>query len=69
MLPADRIFMMGPAQASIVKLRKMFRYEITITPLKGPSSWIQNTLYPQMASICRNNPAEVVIDVDPMNLM
>ena len=68
-LPADRVSMTGPAQANIVKLRKMFRYEITIVPLSGPAGWVQKLLYPQMASICRGNPAEVVIDVDPMNLM
>jgi primosomal protein N' (replication factor Y) (superfamily II helicase) len=69
MLPADQISMFGPAQAGIIKLRKLFRYEITIIPLSGPPGWIQKLLYPQMASICRENPAEVVIDVDPMNLM
>ncbi|MBT3198436.1 MAG: primosomal protein N' [Phycisphaerales bacterium] len=69
LLPAERIFMMGPAQAGIIKLRKMFRYEITVTPLSGPSGWVQNVLYPQMGSLSRSNPAEVVIDVDPMNLM
>ena len=68
-LPADRVSMMGPAQADIVKLRKMFRYEITIIPSSGPAGWVQKLLHPQMASICRSNPAEVVIDVDPMNLM
>ncbi len=69
MLPPERISMVGPAQAGIVKLRKMFRYEITVTPLSGSPGWIQKLLYPQLASICRSNPAEVVIDVDPMNLM
>ncbi len=69
MLPADRISMLGPAQAGIAKLRKMFRYEILVTPSSGPPGWIQKLLYPQLASICRANPAEVVIDVDPMNLM
>jgi primosomal protein N' (replication factor Y) (superfamily II helicase) len=68
-LPPDRISMVGPAQADIVKLRKLFRYEITITPSSGPPGWIQKLLYPQMPSISRNNPAEVVTDVDPMNLM
>ncbi|MDP6636557.1 MAG: primosomal protein N' [Phycisphaerae bacterium] len=68
-LPSDRISMIGPSQADIVKLRKMFRYEITIIPSSGSPGWIQKLLYPQMASICRSNPAEVVIDVDPMNLM
>jgi primosomal protein N' (replication factor Y) len=68
-LPGERVSMIGPAQANIVKLRKMFRYEITIIPSSGPAGWVQKLLYPQMASICRGNPAEVVIDVDPMNLM
>ncbi|MCP4374755.1 MAG: primosomal protein N' [bacterium] len=68
-LPQDRISIVGPGQAGIVKLRKMFRYEITITPLSGPPGWIQKLLYPQMAAISSQNPAEVVTDVDPMNLM
>jgi len=69
MLPPDRVTMIGPAQAGVVKLRKMFRYEITVMPLSGPAGWIQKLLYPQLPSICRSNPAEVVVDVDPMNLM
>jgi len=68
-LPTDKIAMIGPAPAGIVKLRKMFRYEITVRPLSGPPGWIQKLLYPQLPSICHSNPAEVVIDVDPMNLM
>jgi len=65
-----KVSIIGPGPAEIVKLRKMFRYHILVIPSKDtPPGWVQKTLYPQMPSICRANPAEVIADVDPMMLI
>ncbi len=59
--------MIGPMPAGIQKIRDEFRFEILITLRRGGAC--QRVLYPQMEQIVRDIPADVIADVDPLNLM
>lgn len=66
-LPAREVRMLGPQPAMVRKVRNQFRFQILlITPRPG---MVQNALGARMEAICRDNPAEIIADVDPMHLM
>ncbi|MDP7636136.1 MAG: primosomal protein N' [Phycisphaerae bacterium] len=73
------ITMMGPKRAEIEKIRDRFRFDILLilgarndrdtgSDQRAPG-WMQRVLYPRMEEICRGIRAEVLADVDPVNLM
>ncbi|MCD4823244.1 MAG: primosomal protein N' [Phycisphaerae bacterium] len=66
-LPADKVTFIGPQQAEFVKIRKQFRFHILL--ITSNAGVIQNILHPKMREITKDIPAEVLADVDPMNLM
>jgi primosomal protein N' (replication factor Y) len=66
-LPADEVTFWGPDPAGIRKIRSQFRFQLLlITRRPGV---IQRVLAGRMADLCRDIPAEVVADVDPVNLI
>lgn len=67
LLPTDGVLMMGPQQAGIIKIRNQFRFEILLT-LRQPGL-VQQIIGPRMEQICRDIPAEIIADIDPMNLV
>lgn len=70
LLPQKGVVMMGPKQCGIEKIRGLFRWEILLTVVaRKEGAWVQKLLYPRMESFCRGARAEVLADVDPMNLM
>jgi len=65
-LPAGSI-MWGPSEAGVLRIRGHFRHQIlVISPRAG---LVQKALAGRMKSITRDIHAEVVADVDPVNLL
>jgi len=61
------VTLIGPQPAGVKKIRNHFRFQILLT-CERPGR-IQQMLSPRMEAICRDAPAEVIADVDPINLM
>ncbi len=67
-LPLDQVVMYGPQPAGVARLRGKFRFEILL--LTGEAGLVQRLLAPRLAPIARTaSPAEIIADVDPVNLM
>ena len=67
-LPLDQMVMYGPQKAGIVRLRGKFRFEILL--VTAHAGLIQRLVRPRLAQIARSAaPAEIIADVDPVNLM
>lgn len=66
-LPREGVKIFAAAPAEFIKIRNMFRFSILM--ISDKPGVVQHVLGPQMASIVRNIHAEILIDVDPMNLL
>ena len=66
-LPHEGIRVFGAAPAEFIKLRNMFRFEILV--ISDKPGVVQHVLLPQMGSIVQKIHADILIDVDPMNLL
>ena len=66
-LPGGSAKIVGPQPAGVFKIRDRFRFQILIiTPTAGV---VQQHVGPLMPQILRDNPAEIIADVDPVQLM
>ena len=57
----------GPQPAGVQKIRDQFRFEILLNCLRPGQ--LQQHLFGRMEALCGKIPAEVVADVDPVNLL
>ena len=65
-LPAE-LTLWGPMEAGVLKIRNYFRHQILV--LSRRPGVVQKALAGQMEAITRNIHADVIADVDPMNLI
>jgi len=65
-LPPD-IRLMGPMPAGVQKIRNLFRYQILLTAARA--GHIQHVVSPRWAELTKNIDAEIIADVDPVNLL
>ena len=64
----DQAVIQGPQPAGVLRLRGKFRFEILL--LTAHAGLIQRLVRPRLGPIARSAaPAEIVADVDPVNLM
>jgi len=67
LLPPGAATMIGPQQAGVFKIRRRFRFQILlICPRAGI---VQQHLGGRLGEIAASNPAEIIADIDPVNLM
>ena len=66
-LPQEGVEVLGPQPAGVKKIRDQFRFQILLISPRG--GFIQEFLSPRMSALCGDLRAEVVADVDPVNLM
>ena len=67
LLPPGEVRIVGPQPAGVLKIRNQFRHQILlICPRPGQ---IQQALFGRIEGLCRDNPAEVIADVDPIHLL
>ena len=59
--------MFGPQPAGVRKIRGQFRFQILV--IVSQAGLVQREIRPHMERLSRSNPAEVVADADPINLM
>ena len=57
----------GPQPAGVPRIRDQFRWQILLVLDRAGA--IQQTLFPQMESLCHGLGSDVVADVDPINLI
>jgi primosomal protein N' (replication factor Y) len=63
----DGVTFWGPSEAGVLKIRNQFRHQILIvTPRPG---MVQKALAGRMEALTKDIPAEVIPDVDPVNLV
>lgn len=67
LLPPRAVLITGPQKAGIIKIRNQFRFEILLTVNQG--GLVQKILNPKIEEIIRENSAEIIVDVDPVNLV
>ena len=67
LLPCEQVRLIGPHQAEFAKLRNRFRFHILL--ITSRPGVVQQILHPQMPQITRSIPAEILPDVDPINLL
>ena len=67
-LPLDQVMMYGPQPARVARLRGKFRFEVLLLTIQA--GLIQRLVAPRLAPIAKTaSPAEIIADVDPINLM
>jgi len=67
-LPLDQVMMYGPQPTGVARLRGQFRFEILL--FTAQAGLIQRLIAPRLAPITKAaSPAEIIADVDPLNLM
>ena len=66
-LPDEGVDMVGPMPAAIAKIRDHFRFQVLLIARRG--GLIQQFVSPRMEWLCKDLHAEVVADVDPVNLV
>ncbi|MDY6913903.1 MAG: primosomal protein N' [Planctomycetota bacterium] len=66
-LPAGEVKMLGPQPAGVKKVRNRFRFQILL--IAARPGLVQQYLTPRMAEMLKDNPAEVIADADPVNLL
>jgi primosomal protein N' (replication factor Y) len=59
--------MIGPQPAAVKRIRNQFRFEIQLFTSRAGA--VQQALLPHMDELCRQARAEIVADVDPVNLL
>ncbi len=67
LLHNEDVKIFGPQPAGVRKIRKQFRFQILV--IFSQPGMVQGVIGPQMERLSRSNPAEVVADADPINLM
>ncbi len=67
LLPGDKVTIAGPQPALVKKIRDQFRFQILL--IARHADLVQQALRPHMRALCREAKAEVIADVDPVNLM
>ncbi len=67
LLPAGQVIMIGPQQAEFIKLRNQFRFHILV--ITNQPGLVQNALAGQLGQITRDIHAEIIADVDPINIL
>ncbi len=66
-LPRDGVTFIGPQQAVLARIKDRFRFHlILISPRPG---LIQDALNPRLPDLQKKIPADIIIDVDPVDLM
>ncbi|MFP4054075.1 MAG: hypothetical protein ACLFV7_09450, partial [Phycisphaerae bacterium] len=66
-LPGEVVQVMGPMPAGVRRIREQFRSQVLL--VSSRAGYIQQVLSPRMAELMRDNPAEIVPDVDPLSLV
>ncbi|MCK4601408.1 MAG: primosomal protein N', partial [Phycisphaerae bacterium] len=66
-LPAGEVTFFGPAPTGVPRIRNQFRFQILLITRRG--GFVQQILARQMEAISRGIRAEVIADVDPVNLL
>ena len=66
-LPPGKVAIYGPQPAAVRKIKNQFRFQLLLV-FEQPGA-VQEALFPRMEAICRDCPAELVADVDPIQLM
>ncbi len=66
-LPKEHAQIFGPMPAPVFKIKDKFRFEVLVKTDRA--GLVQDALGPQMAELSRKCHAEIIADVDPMNLM
>ncbi len=66
-LPSDLAQVIGPMPAPVFKIKDRFRFQVLVKTARP--GLVQDALGPQMAELSRKCHAEIIADVDPMNLM
>lgn len=67
LLSCEKVSITGPQPAGVVKIRGQFRFEILL--VTSDAGAMQRLLRPRMGDMCRAAGAEVIADVDPVNLL
>ncbi|MFB3891439.1 MAG: primosomal protein N' [Phycisphaerae bacterium] len=65
--PSQAIRIIGPQPAQVLKVRNEFRFDILLMSARPGA--IQQLLAGRMDAICRPITAEIIADVDPVNLL
>ncbi len=66
LLAGKPVTIQGPQPAIVRKIQNLFRFQVLLTASSGV---IQASISPHMENLCRHLPAEVIPDVDPVNLL
>ncbi len=66
-LPKDHVAMFGPMAAGVPRIKNQFRFQIVLTCRRA--GMIQQLLAPRMETLCKDIPADVIADVDPVSLI
>jgi len=66
LLAGKSVDIQGPQPAIVRKIQNLFRFQVLLTAAAGV---IQTHLAPQMESLARDLPAEIIPDVDPVHLL
>ena len=66
LLPAGTI-MWGPSEAGVLRIRGHFRHQVLV--ISAHAGLVQKAIAGRMEAVTRDIHAEVVADVDPMNLL
>jgi primosomal protein N' (replication factor Y) len=65
--PSDQVRLIGPQPCGVLKVKNQFRFHILL--LTARAGLAQQILWPRMEELARTNPAEIIADVDPMQVM
>jgi primosomal protein N' (replication factor Y) len=66
-MPADKVAIYGPQPAAVKKIKNLFRFQVLLAASAG--GVVQDVLAPRIEALTRDCPAELVADVDPVQLM
>jgi primosomal protein N' (replication factor Y) len=61
------VTVIGPQAAGVPKIRNQYRFHLVL--ISSQPGLIQQVLWPRMEALCRMSPAELLADVDPVNLL
>jgi primosomal protein N' (replication factor Y) len=67
LLPAEQVTLIGPAPAAIIRIRGRFRFQVLLAASRA--GVIQDGLFEAMGGLGKDLRAEVVADVDPLQLV
>ncbi len=67
LLPGETVTITGPQPALVKKIREQFRFQVLL--IASRPGLVQEAVGPHMSDLCRQAKADVIADVDPLNLM